>query len=144
MGTQLITKKPNWVSLLGSFIEANRNTPFEYGEFDCCLAVCDAIEVITGIDPAEDFRGKYNSKAGAIKFITSWNGVEGIADEVSNNYGLEEVDPHFAGRGDVVLIKNEEHALGMISTCGRKVFAAGKDGLKFVSKKEIVRAWRIE
>jgi hypothetical protein len=40
----------------------HQSDSFSYGRWDCCLFVCDAIRVMTGIDLAADYRGAYSSR----------------------------------------------------------------------------------
>src|SRR5258708_4686376 len=50
----------DWVVRLEAFIKERTAQPFKWGSQDCCLFAADAIEAITGVDLAADFRGKYS------------------------------------------------------------------------------------
>ena len=143
MGKSL-KKQPNWQSELASFIELKRSEPFNYGTLDCALLTCDAIEVITGVDVAEEYRGTYSSQSEALEIMEENGGILGIGESICERYRLEKIEPNFVGRGDpvVIRIKNQD-TFGIISTCGRAVIVATPNGIGFAPKKHIVSAWRI-
>ena len=141
----MIRRKYNWVSLLNEFILSRSGMNFQYGGFDCCLFICDGIEAMTGVDVAADFRGKYKSKTGAGKICKKMNGVLGIATAVCKEMGFKTVAPNYAGRGDIVYFEpGGSGAMGLISTCGRSIVAAGAQGCSFTPKKDGMIFWRIE
>ncbi len=45
-------RRPDWPARLRTIIEAARERPFSWGQHDCCLFASDAIEAMTGVDPA--------------------------------------------------------------------------------------------
>ena len=47
-----MTRKPDWQALLDAFLAEHQFDSFQYGRWDCCLFVCDAIQAMTGVDPA--------------------------------------------------------------------------------------------
>jgi hypothetical protein len=51
----------NWHSKLLAYIDQQERTPFAYGVNDCLLITAGAVEVVTGVDHAASFRGKYRS-----------------------------------------------------------------------------------
>jgi len=146
----MIQKKYNWVSMLDNFILSKSGVEFSYGDFDCCLFVCDGIKAMTGVDVAAEFRGKYRSKTGAGKICKkdygSWGkGVFGIASFVCEQVGFKSVAQSYAGRGDIVYLEPAGvGAMGLISTCGRKVVTAGRVGVTFTPKNDGMVYWRIE
>jgi len=140
----MIHRKPNWLPLLDQFIIKNRNTPFQFGGFDCCLFVCDAIQAMTGVDVAADFRGKYKTEIGAAKFMLKIGGVLGIAERVAAENNLQKVDLNFAWRGDGVYFEpNGDGVVGVISTCGKQIAAAGEVGVVFYPRSDAQIIWRI-
>lgn len=56
---------PNWETRLHTFMEANRDREFAWGEWDCILFACAAAEAITGHDAAAEYRGQYSDEQGA-------------------------------------------------------------------------------
>lgn len=138
-------KADDWINRLGAFEVANWIRPFKWGEFDCCLAACDLIRFLTGIDPAEKFRGTYSDELGAKKHIGDFGSVGELAVEVLGSYGFEELElPKTAQRGDIALISTPEYGetLGFVSTSGR-IAAPGARGLVFYPITEILRGWKV-
>lgn len=137
-------KISGWPVKLSAFIESRRGTPFKWGENDCCLFACDAIAVLTGIDPAaKSFRGKYTTALGAGRLLKKSGGVEGVAAKQCQKHGFDEVPVAFAQRGDVVLIDlpGIGDTLG-ICTGVSSVFP-GEEGLVENPTLLCRKAWRI-
>ena len=51
----MIEKRPE---ILNQHIDAARGKPFKRGSHDCCMWAADVVVALTGIDYAEDFRGR--------------------------------------------------------------------------------------
>lgn len=125
----------DWPERLFDYLESVRSKPFKYGENDCCLFVANAVEAMTGIDPAEEFRGY--DEDGAKEILSRFGGLEGLAEYVCEKSGFPEVPVSMAQRGDVVLAKD------MLGIClGRRVAAPGKSGVVYLPRT-FDRAWRV-
>jgi hypothetical protein len=74
-----IARHPDWQLRLQAFVQSRLAAPFAWGAQDCCLFVCDAIEAITGHDPAADLRG-YSTERAALRILRAQGGVRGLAD----------------------------------------------------------------
>lgn len=118
--------------------------PFKYGSHDCCLSVCDCILAITEIDVAKEFRG-YKSKKKALNYLRKYKDVKGMAEYITEKFNMIEIPPPFAGRGDVVLVQDEEEGfcLGVIEPNGLKVATAADPGWKLWPREAIIKAWKI-
>ena len=94
----------NWESTLEAFIQSRLGTPFIWGENDCCLFACDAVALITGIDPAKTWRGKYNNRESALHLaqVRNCNSVYDIAKSMADEYGFQEQSPKMVTRGDII------------------------------------------
>jgi hypothetical protein len=143
-------KKEHWLTEdFPQFIDARLNTPFAWGSNDCALFAADAIQAITGVDIADDFRGKYKAKTGAVKAINSVAGGSTLADATSycaQKHGLPEYEyPLMAKRGELVLVKNAdgEEIAGVVSLNGRYVFSPGETGLLSIPITNVTRAWQL-
>lgn len=129
---------PDWATRLEVYLREPRE--FHYGAWDCCLFVCDAIRVMTGVDPALAFRGKYDS-AKAARLLGS---VKAVSEAVAARYGMPEVSIRHARRGDVALIKRgRDYSLGLIALDGRRVLVAGARGVLTVPRLLATRAWMV-
>lgn len=112
--------------------------PLVYGRSDCCLFVCNAIQAMTGVDVAAEFRGKYSTLAEARRFGT----VREIAERITAQFSMPEVPVLRAQRGDVVLIKRRSYSLGLVDLSGR-IAALTKDGLTRIPIESASKAWRV-
>ena len=63
-----------WEGRLADFVVVACSRSFVYGEFDCCLMPCEAVEVITGVDPLVDLRGRYKTELGALRVLRRFAG----------------------------------------------------------------------
>lgn len=117
---KLLTFKP-----LLEFIASRRNTPFEWGVNDCCLFPADALKVLTGIDHASEFRGKYDSELGAAKALKKF-GAGDLESTLTQKFG-QPIAPLSAMRGDVALIDIDGNTnIGLVFG---NVFCPGDNGL---------------
>ncbi|WP_157779683.1 DUF6950 family protein [Cupriavidus pauculus] len=129
---------PDWPTRLADFIEARRERAFSWGESDCCLFVCDAIEATTGTDPGLRWRGLYSSEKGARRVLRDNGGVTGLATLILG----QPVPAAMAGRGDVVLIDTPcGDALAL--NVGNMIAAQGQNGIEFHPLGAGKATWKI-
>lgn len=124
-----------WESKLDEYLKTVG--PFEWGQNDCCLFAANAVEVITGIDPAKKYRG-YKTKLGAAKKLKDL-GIEGAW---TKEFG-DPINPKLLRRGDVVLFDNEG-SLAVGICIGSQFAAVGETGVLLFSMKQALKGWRIE
>ena len=122
---------------LYDFIASRKNTPFKWGENDCCLFACDAVQVMTGIDHSINFRGKYDDEKGAMKVVKEAGGIHAIASTALGS----EIKPLTAQRGDIVLLEIPRPTLAVC--VGNVVVAPGELGLECKLLNCAICAWRI-
>lgn len=134
---------------LNEFLIERMHTPFAWGANDCAIFAADAILVMTGVDVAEDFRGRYTTDTGAVRSIKKVTGGSTIADAAiycAEKHGLTEYQyPLMAKRGDLVLVKNRDGSeiAAIVSLNGRHVVSPGDEGLVRFSIMDVTRAWSI-
>lgn len=136
----------NWPALLTTGIQAAQKRSFQWGVFDCALAACSLIQVMTGIDPGQHYRRKYSSEAEAFALIGRDLGA--FAAPIAANFEMPEIPPRQARRGDLVLADNgnpgnPSHALGIVDLSGRYALFAGSRGLLRLRMRRWKRAWRV-
>jgi hypothetical protein len=131
-----MTRKPDWQSLLDAFLNEHQFDEFEYGRWDCCLFVCAALKVMTGVDPASRYRGAYSSRATARRL----GPVPKIVTAVCAELGLEECPVLRAQRGDIALVKK---SLGLVALNGREILLVSSKGLWRAPLSMAVRAWHV-
>ncbi|QSX32451.1 hypothetical protein JYB87_11805 [Shewanella avicenniae] len=133
-------KQHNWPTHLNRYILENLNTPFKWGEFDCCLFAANAVKAMTGEDYAAAFRGKYSTKAGATKALSRY-GAGTIKDTITQLLG-EPQNTHPA-RGDVCLIETVNGPTAGIFLNGA-VYCPSEAGLMAHKNNEVLAVWRID
>ena len=134
MGT---VRKEDWPARLAAFIDANRSRAFAWGDTDCCLFVCDAVEAMTGVDPGGRWRGLYSTEKGARRLLRDNGGVPGLA---SLAFG-DAVPAVMAGRGDAVLI-DTPNGEALAVCLGGSIAAQGTDGIEFHPMSAAKAAWK--
>jgi hypothetical protein len=142
-----VTRKPDWQALLHAFLMEHRFDAFSYGHWDCCLFVCDAVCVMTGVDLAAGFRGAYSSRSEARRAILAHcrsTSVQAVVEAVTAKNGIEETPVLHARRGDVALIKrSRDYSLGLVALNGRDIALASSHGLWTIPVAAAVRAWHV-
>jgi hypothetical protein len=129
-----------WEQIAIDYIQQSLNTKFEWGQKDCVLFACDLAKAITGKDPAEKIRGKYNSKKTALSLIKK----EPVAPEIVMNDYFEIIHIGFAQRADIVFRRNEDGGFNFgLVWDGKAVFMAENQGIVF-EKLEGLTVWRVE
>jgi hypothetical protein len=136
-------RRSDWQFRLAEHHRQTFNRSFEWGEFDCAMAVCDAVKAMTGEDPAPGYRGTYHSLAAALKICGGDLG--NFAGGIAKAHGFREVPPAFGRRGDVVLVDNGEpsHALGIVDLSGRFALCACEKGTVRLPMTRWLRAWQV-
>lgn len=136
---RVLTRLPDWDRRLARVTEKHLTLPGAWGESDCLLTVADAVEAVTGQDPAARIRGKYSSEIGAAKLMRR----RGCADaEMVLAKLFLPVGRLLAQRGDVGTVeRGGVIAAGYVTEYG---FAVKTDrGLEFLPQTEIRSAFKI-
>jgi hypothetical protein len=150
-----LTKHEHWhTRAFDPFLRERANMPFEWGTNDCATFAADAILANTGIDIADDFRGKYTTQLGALKTIREVTGGTSVADAAAYcaaKHGLvEHTYPLMAKRGDLVVIENDGNLIaGVVHLNGFHAISVSEAGLVRLpiadhnGKPNVVRAWSV-
>ena len=144
-----LTRTPHWATReFHDFLLKRAQEPFAWGKNDCSLFAADAILTFTGIDLADDFRGKYTDEAGAMELCKSVTGtatIEAAAAWCAQKHGLVEwTYPLMAKRGDLVLVMESGRLISaVIHLNGREAVTVGQDGLKRLPISGVKRAWAV-
>lgn len=138
-----LTRRPDWQSRLSAYIVAAAHRPFQYGVQDCGLFVAGAIEAMTGVDVAAELRGYRNRTQAydAIRRVCGRRRMDAVADHLARQFGIEEIPPAFAQRGDAV--QRQAGSLGIVAMHGTELLTPYKDGLLRLPMSRALRAWRI-
>lgn len=150
-----LKRTEHWLTReMDAFLRENAGTPFRWGSNDCSLFAANAIQSMTGVDIAEDFRHKYTDEASAFALIQTVTGGTTVADAAAfcaKKHGLVEwVDadgkqrPLMAKRGDLCAVDNAGRLIaGVVDLSGRFVACMGESGILRISVRRITRAWHV-
>lgn len=134
-----LTRLPDWERRLAHVVERHLETPGVWGVADCLLTVADAVEAVTGVDPAAKVRGKYSSEIGAAKALRQRKFADVEAALASL---FPPVGRLMAQRGDVGVVERDgELAAGFITERGLAVKI--ETGLAFYPQTEIKSAFKV-
>lgn len=138
-----LQRVPDWRLRLGQIIESATQLKFEWGVFDCALHVCNCIRATTGVDPAANYRGKYNDEAGAAAIYGA--SLETFVAQTAAQLGCVEVPVTFGRPGDLVFFDNgtPQGAIGIVSNDGRFATCAADKGIALARLHRWKRAWQI-
>lgn len=117
--------------------------PFTWGRFDCASWAFDAVQALTGTDPAADLRGQWSNGAEALRTLRRAGGWRELCDA---RFGRE-VPAALAQDGDVLLLdatacQAENFGGALAIKWGPHALAQGADGIMCVPLHHVARAWR--
>lgn len=137
-------RREDWPELLKAYLDGARTRSFAWGENDCILFAAGAVEQMTGIDTASEFRGKYKTEMGAARLLRKL-APSGLPHAIARALGAEEISPLQAWRGDVVLIPigDGKSAVGIVDLRGTAVVSVGEVGVEYRPLSAAVKAWRV-
>lgn len=137
-------KRSDWRVRLHAYLADARQRTFGYGgadgSQDCALFVAGAVEAMTGIDPAAEYRGRYTTLTGGLRVLRKAGYIDHV-DLVAAT--LPEVRPaHLAQVGDIAVVPSgDDMVLGLVG--GPRIFCWGEDALMTLDLLSISRAFRV-
>lgn len=137
----------DWEERLGLFIAENRERQFAWGEWDCILFACAAVEAMTGTDPAAEYRGRYDDAKGAALALR----------ELGQGTLVKTIDATFphrpfgkAQRGDIVLFRGSAGicmgAFGLFvgeEALADAIATPKREGLVSIPRSLFEKAWAV-
>lgn len=130
---------PNWPKVIAEQLKAHTDTPFVWGEKDCCLAVADIVKLYAGFDIAADFRGKYKTLLGSKKALNRY-GKGDIKSTIDTM--LPEIPVSEAGRGDLALVETEAgQSLAILFST--RAWAMAENGMVALTMDKVICSWRV-
>lgn len=129
----------DWEPRLVAYLAAAARREFKPGVHDCALFTAGALEAMTSVDHAADWRGRYKTLSGGRRALKK----AGHADHVALVASLfDEVPPAFAHRGDIAVVDGAEGAaLGIVQ--GEGIYVLRPEGLAVVRRADMKRAFRV-
>jgi len=148
-------KIEGWEKKLGEFIETNTYRPFQWGQFDCCLAACDGVKTITGVDVGAPFKGKYHDAFGGLRAMHEYSGgaILETVTKLADEFDAPEIDADEMMAGDIACVKVKSADPVAVRLTNGITMAImgfndfmvipGVNGLVFQKNVEVVKAWKI-
>ena len=140
-------RHPDWRRRLEQLIDAVEREPFAFGSADCGPNWAGrAIEAVLGIDPAADYRGRYDSAAGALRVMRE-AGHADLAGMVGHVLALAtgmicDIHPADARIGDLMAVADDSPFGFLLGICnGERVLVRRADGKGTLDRGLATRAW---
>lgn len=132
-------RRPDWYEALSRYLAETARTPFAHGEMDCALFAAGAVAAMTGVDPAQRWRGRYKTLKGGLGALRR----AGFADHLALTAALlPEIPVALAQPGDLAVVETADGpALGVVAL--PTVLFRTPAGLGSVSFLEASRAFRV-
>lgn len=122
---------------LASFLEQNRDRPFDWATWNCCQFAAEWVKEATGIDHQSAFPD-YSTEAEAREVVTDNGGLIALVTAI-----MKPIHVSQARQGDLVLC-NETHASALGICIGVQSAFVGPNGLIYGPTLEGIAAWRVE
>ncbi|NTG07160.1 DUF6950 family protein [Rhizobium rhizogenes] len=138
-----IERKYTWRSDLSAYIHSVAKASFEWGGHDCALFSAGAVEAMTGVDIAADYRGRYTTLAGGLRLLKRKR-FDNHADLAASLF--DEIPVAMASVGDIAAIKVDTggiYALGVVQGPRIYVVRPGEAGIGTVDLMAAERAFRV-
>ena len=134
-------KKEDWIDIFFEFIRENKDKPFEWGKWDCCIFANACIKSMTGQNLIPSTL-KWKNEETAMKAIKE-NGktLNGAVTKAYKAKKLQTIKPMFITTGDLVIFKEESELVGISD--GFNILEPSDDGIEFKSHDLIIKGWRI-
>lgn len=123
--------------MIGDFVQRTSASAFVFGVCDCVLWPADLVLEVTGVDPAAQFRGQYDSFISYRHLLTRQGGMLRLCDKMMDGFKTGEVEN---GVG-LVRLPNGQLAGGILSA-GRFIIKT-KRGVVSPTQFNLVRGWTL-
>ncbi len=130
-------KAEGWQARLAAYLNDCSRRPLVYGQHDCALFAAGAVQAMTGLDLAADWRGRYATLRGGLRVLRA----QGYADQVAlaAAHLPEAATPR---PGDLAVIDTPHGpALGVVQ--GAMVYVLGEDRLSLVPVSAAIRFFEV-
>lgn len=125
----------NRTAILADYVDRVAGRPFAWGVNDCLIMVAGAVELLTGVDYAEGFRGRYQSLAEGKKLIGTTL-LRFVGDR------LDSIDPVRAVDGDIGAVKQgKEWGFGIF--IGPYLYVMTETGIGILSRTDAAHAFKV-
>ena len=138
-------RRDGWEARFTDLLTAVQDREFQYGTWDCCLFAGAAIEALTGDNPADAYRGRYDDEPSCRAVLEAEGGLLGIADAVALLRNFNRLPVLMARRGDIVLGRIDDRPTLGVCVGASVWFAVAPRGVCPIpiTDPALVCAWRI-
>lgn len=137
---EVLPRLEDWDRRLARVTEKHLRLAGEWGVSDCLLTAMDAVEAVTGEDPAAKVRGTYSTEQGAAKLLRRRK-VETVEQMLAKLFPSLP-SAFMAMRGDLAVVdRNGVLSAGYVCEYGLAVKT--ETGLAFVDLTEIRSAYQV-
>lgn len=126
----------NRLAVLSDYVDRVAGRPFQWGVNDCLIMVAGAVELLTGVDHAEGYRGRYHSLAEGKRLIGK-SLLRFVAER------LEPIDPVRAVDGDVGAVKQGSREWGFGVFIGPHLYVMTETGIGILPRTDARKAFRV-
>lgn len=138
-----LARVPGWRARFEAAVDEIKHRPFDWAtQHDCGPGLAGRLVLaLTGTDVAAPWRGRYTTRAGAIRAMQE-SGFATLADLVASL--LPEIRPAQARIGDLAAFPMDTpfgHALGVVN--GERVFVLKENGIGTMGLLQATRAFRV-
>ena len=135
-------KKEDWIDIFFEFVRDNKDKPFGWGKWDCCIFANACIKAMTGQNLIPSSL-KWKDKESANKAIKDYGKtLSGAVAKACKAKKLQTIKPMFVTTGDLVVFKEGSELVGMSD--GFNILAPSDSGIEFKSHELITKSWRID
>jgi hypothetical protein len=130
-----------WEQRLDAWVQSRRRLPFGWGSNDCIAFAASAVEALTGASPLP-LLPPYETEEEADARLAERGGLEAAIVAAMEAAGFPPCGPGHAGRGDIVMARVGNDT--PLAVClGAELAIAGPEGMAFIRRGAIIRAWAI-
>lgn len=126
--------------MLDQFLEAATARTFRDGEWDCQLFPAEWVRLVTGVDPAKEWRGRYSTALGRERILKREGGPLAVMTRGAESARLKRTTEPV--RGDVGLIRLSGRDYGAVCLGDRWALVTRR-GLAAERPDEVIRAWEV-
>jgi hypothetical protein len=137
----MTTRYQDWEERLAVYLDRKADERFQHGTHDCALFAAGAVLAMTGFDPAAALRGQYDTAAGAARALREFG--EGTLLRTIQAAFPDEVCPHQAQRGDVVMLNRTTAGICVGHFSYFVGHEQGQDRLTHIPTAQCQRAFRV-
>lgn len=117
-----------------------------WGRDDCALWTSDAVRAALGYDPAAPWRGRYKTRAGALRVLGP-KGILGAMRAAARRHKWKRISPAMAQPGDMGLAWTEVHGRLVLATviCRARGWFVGRNerGWTAMRAEHVAGAWSV-